>query len=182
MHWPAPWCTSQIIPVWGELYLFWPAEIICIQRQYLKQFSCQITVSDPGNSPIFRTTHFSRNNGTGRASQILTEQNLNISLRLFCCFWHGLTVEFITITTIPHCSPGLASRGLTNFPPEQTLLTVLTPGSSWHSWHSWSPEILLWWQCRQHRLVSPGVLVFIGRQGVWTRRIHQQGEPHWHAL
>ena len=86
MHWPAPWCTSQIIPVWGELYLFWPAEIICIQRQYLKQFSCQITVSDPGNSPIFRTTHYPRNNGTGRASQILTEQNLNISLCLFCCF------------------------------------------------------------------------------------------------
>ena len=126
--------------------------------------------SDPGNSPIFRITHYSRNNGTGRASQILTEQNLNISLCLFCCFWHGLAVEFITITTIPHCSLGPDSRGLTNFPPEQTLLTGLTPGSSWHSWHSWSPEILLWWQCRQHRLVSPGVSVFIGRQGVWSRR------------
>ena len=130
---------------------------------------------------------------------------------IFCCFWHGLAVEFITITTIPHCSPGPDSRGLTNFPPEQTLLTGLTPGSSWHSWHSWSPEILLWWQCRQHRLVSPGVSVFIGRQGVWSRRftstrrnpltcslsdwrrlrgtrgagagdLHQQGGTHWHAL
>ena len=37
----------------AQVYLFLPAEIICIHTQYFKQFSCQIMFADPGKFSIF---------------------------------------------------------------------------------------------------------------------------------
>ena len=37
----------------AQVYLFLPAEIICIHGQYFKQFSCQIMFADPGKFSIF---------------------------------------------------------------------------------------------------------------------------------
>ena len=47
-------CPLVTLSLYGaQVYLFLPAEIICIHSQYFKQFSCQILFADPGKFPLY---------------------------------------------------------------------------------------------------------------------------------
>ena len=138
----------------AQVYLFLPAEIICIHSQYFKQFSCQIMFADPGKFSISRQ-QISQNTNDGRDERMNTVRDkfFDTSLSIRNCWVHH-NLNYSPI--VPRARP-----------PAGFWIFHLNKHSA--PWPSWSPEILLWWQCRQYRLVSPGDSLFTETQGVWRQ-------------
>ena len=116
-------CPLVTLSLYGaQVYLFLPAEIICIHSQYFKQFSCQIRFADPGKFSISKTNmhneHISDQGVDGRGKFRFLTQVLSLCKLL----------SSSQCPSIPWCRLAPASRGFLNFPPEQTLSPGLTPG------------------------------------------------------
>ena len=145
-------CPLVALSLYGaQVYLFLPAEIICIHSQYFKQFSCQIRFADPGKFSISKTNmHISQNTRDGWAGWIpffLTQVLPSVN----CWVHHNAQV----FPDVPWPRP---PAGFWIFHLNKHSAPASPPG----------PEsgILLWWQCRQYRLVSPGDSLFTETQGV----------------